>query len=263
MRRKQGAFIRAESGICAPALALFVAALNLALICSAAAETISVRAGEILDAESLTHFSGALAPDSLVEWEVFRPDPERYEAAPGLLVFVSPIDSGALPGRWQELIASRNLVWMGANDSGNKIDPERRIAFALLARVYAGKKLGIDTDRVYLTGFSGGGRVSSVLAPAYPHIFQGAIYLGGVNYWGSATPAQIDLVRGNRFVFVTGTKDFNRRETRQVFKRYRKAGIEQIKLLDIPGMGHVLPSAEHMGDAIDFLDDKNQESVSK
>ena len=69
-------------------------------------------------------------------------------------------------------------------------------------------------------------------------------------------PAQIEKVRANRYVFVTGRKDFNRDETRDVHRKYRRAGVSNLLLMDISGMDHTIPSAEKFADAIAFLDDE-------
>ena len=64
----------------------------------------------------------------------------------------------------------------------------------------------------------------------------------------------MEQVKANRYVFVTGSEDFNRRETRKVFGAYRKAGVENIKLLDISHMSHSNPDALNFAAAIDYLD---------
>jgi poly(3-hydroxybutyrate) depolymerase len=55
-------------------------------------------------------------------------------------------------------------------------------------------------------------------------------------------------------VFITGSKDFNRRDTRRVFRKYEKAGVVQIKLMVIKGMGHRNPDADDYASAIAYLD---------
>jgi pimeloyl-ACP methyl ester carboxylesterase len=76
---------------------------------------------------------------------------------------------------------------------------------------------------VYVSGFSGGGRVASMVAPEYPQVFKGAIFICGVNDWGNRKPADLETVQSNRYVFLTGRKDFNRSETRSVHRSYNTA----------------------------------------
>jgi hypothetical protein len=63
-------------------------------------------------------------------------------------------------------------------------------------------------------------------------------------------------VLNNKYVFVTGTRDFNLNETRIVYRKYLKAGAEN-SLLEIEnGMGHSLPNANTLTTALEFLDRK-------
>ena len=96
--------------------------------------------------------------------------------------------------------------------------------------------------------------MASFVAIEYPRLFKGAIYNCGVNFWDDKSPVAIDAVRKNRYVFVTGSKDFNLRDTKTVFRKYKKAGVEQIKLMVIPFMSHSNPGKSDYGEAIAWLD---------
>lgn len=146
-------------------------------------------------------------------------------------------------------MADTNMIWIAANRSGNSVSAQRRVTFALLATVLAKKNYNIDTERVYLSGFSGGGRIASEIAPAYPQLFNGAIYHCGVNFWNEA-PTNLELVRNNRFVFITGSEDFNRRETRRIFGAYQKAGVDKVTLIDVTHMGHSLSAVADLRQAV-------------
>jgi hypothetical protein len=60
------------------------------------------------------------------------------------------------------------------------------------------------------------------------------------------------------YVFLTGSEDFNLRDTKKVFRRYEKAGVPHIKLMVIPHMGHRNPTADDLGKAIAWLDGLSQ-----
>ncbi|HEY5775117.1 MAG TPA: hypothetical protein VIS57_03445, partial [Xanthomonadales bacterium] len=64
----------------------------------------------------------------------------------------------------------------------------------------------------------------------------------------------VEQVLRNRFVFLTGSKDFNRMETRRAHKRYLEAGAQHSKLIIVPGMAHKHPDAAILTEAIRFLD---------
>ena len=112
----------------------------------------------------------------------------------------------------------------------------------------------IDAKRIYVGGMSGGGRVASTLITRFPQHFRGALYIVGADFWTSAEEPLKPRIVANRYVFVTGNRDFNQREMRRVFAKYQAAGVTQVSLMDLPGFGHEYPDAAHLGEAVAFLD---------
>ena len=217
--------------------------------------SLSATASEILGEEATALFGGALDPDDVNEWAMYVPESYDPESPTGLLVFISATDSGRMPGRYRQVLDDHNLIWVGANNSGNRVRIARRISLALLATALADSNYRIDPSRVYVSGFSGGGRTASAVAPDYAQLFTGAIYICGVNFWDRREPKRLDRVRDNRYVFLTGSKDFNRSETRSVHRAYRRADVENVMLLEVAGMDHRMPPAEDLAKAISFLDE--------
>ena len=64
----------------------------------------------------------------------------------------------------------------------------------------------------------------------------------------------LDEMKKNRFVFMAGSEDFNRRETEKIFKEYKKAGFENISLMIIQSMGHSIPDAGKLQNVFDYLE---------
>lgn len=216
--------------------------------------SLSATAHELLGDDSGRLFGSALDPEEVTEWELYVPGNYDPDLPAGLLVFISPTDSGRMPRRYQSVLDEKNLIWIGANHSGNRVRVARRVSLALLATALADRHYRIDASRVYVSGFSGGGRTASAVAPEYAQIFTGAIYICGVNFWDGRKPKRLDQVRDNRYVFLTGNKDFNRAETRSVHRAYRRADVDNVLLLEVPGMDHRMPPAEDLASAITFLD---------
>jgi predicted esterase len=217
--------------------------------------SLAATAHEILGDEATALLGSALDPHEINEWAVYVPESYDPESPAGLLVFISPGDSGRMPGRYRQVLDDNNLIWIGANQSGNQVLVGRRISLALLATVIADSKYRIDASRVYVSGFSGGGRTASMLAPEYAQLFTGAIYICGADFWDRRKPKQLDRVRDNRYVFLTGSKDFNRSETRRVHRAYRRADVDNVMLLEVAGMDHRMPPPEDLAQAITFLDE--------
>ncbi|MFC1796430.1 prolyl oligopeptidase family serine peptidase [Pseudomonadota bacterium] len=208
--------------------------------------------------ELLGEPSSAYAPlipiDEAIHWQVYVPSGYDPTKPAGLLVYISPADSGRILSEWKSLMDERNLIWIAADDSGNRRAGVHRMILAVMATTVIERQYQIDRTRFYVSGFSGGGRMASMVAAEYPELFRGAIYICGVNYWLNKSSVEIDKVKRNRYVFLTGSEDFNLQDTRKVFRRYEKAGIPEINLVVIPHMGHRNPGAKDYGKAIAWLD---------
>ena len=207
-------------------------------------------------------------------FEVFVPatyDPNRPA---GLMVWISPASSGGLarPGNL-EVLAARNLIWIGANNSGNDRWHWYRTGLALDAAHNMPELYNIDPERIYIAGYSGGGRVASSLAILYPEVFRGGAYFFGSNYfrnvpvpdkegafWRAGYPPPTDqdrddLKSGHSFVLVTGEHDFNRAETQANYEMFTRDKFRNVSYIEIPGADHGFGvEAEWLAQVIQALD---------
>lgn len=245
------------------ALSVFGAVLGTAAIAGAPGRGTDLRIEttprELLGAGQAAIYEKILAPDTPVSWQAYLPANDTL-AAPGVLVYVSPMDSGEIDPRWRGVMDRHNLVYISANDMGNEIPTIRRMVMANLAVQALAKSQAFDPGRIYVSGFSGGGKVASLLATQYPEVFTGAIYICGVYFWKEDQTPNVERVLRNRFVFLSGSKDFNRMQTRRIQQRYIAAGAAHTKLIIVPGMAHRRPDAGHLAEAIRFLDGQDAEA---
>jgi hypothetical protein len=207
---------------------------------------------QLREAGSAVARSELLDSTGAVAWTVYWPDNESGHA-PGVLVYVSPGSVGYLDPRWLESLDRANLALVSADDSGNEVLSAKRMALAILGLDVLRGERPIDAERIYVSGFSGGGQVASTLAALYPDLFQGGIYICGADYWQEDYRTDLDRLRKNRFVFLTGTRDFSRHSVREVYRRYVEAGIDQSRLTVVPRMGHEHPDAADFAAALDYL----------
>lgn len=148
-----------------------------------------------------------------------------------------------------------NLIWIGADNSGNRIPVDRRMLYAIMALKALDRDHVIASNRITVSGFSGGGRVASRLASQFPEVFTGAVYICGVDFWSDALDIRVDRLVQNRFVFVTGSRDFNLVDTKSAYQHYLDAGAQHSKLMVIPGMAHEHPDAANLSEALGFIYD--------
>ena len=240
------------------AIIVAVACCFVAAFAAPAARTgqfdLASRVDQLLDGPSLDSFAQLIPADTPIEWSVYVPDGYDPERPPGLLVYISPGESGRMPRQWRPVMNRRNLIWIGAHESGNTTHTTLRVAYAILAPIAIRQSHEIDAERVYLSGFSGGGRVASMVAADYAHIFKGAVYNCGANLWTGDRPRRYEEMKANRYVFVSGSRDFNLSDTRQVYRAYESAGIANVKLMVVPRMGHENPDMGRYDEALEFLD---------
>lgn len=191
----------------------------------------------------------------------------------GLLVWISPGETGLIPQDWPPALDAARMIVVGADGAGNEIDVWYRVGLALDAATNARKRFDVDPRRVYVGGFSGGGRTATRVAMHYPEVFRGGLYMGGCSYYrdvanpkdaASVWPAKFPEPPGERgrlarrergHVFVAGADDFNAASMRATHRRAKEIdGFRHAHWIEMPGVGHAPPNAEFLARALALLD---------
>jgi len=195
----------------------------------------------------------ALAKTLPADREVtFRVRAPSGAAAIGVLVYISPTDSGELPESWTRVLDEKQLLWIAADDYGNSKLAAERTLVALMAVKLSERLRPPESQRTWVAGFSGGGRVASRCISLFAPYFDGALFLGGADFVKAPEPAAT-LMKSRRMVFLTGRYDFNRREMKSVSAKYRDAGVSGLLLIDDSALGHQLPTPDLLARALEFL----------
>ncbi len=85
-----------------------------------------------------------------------------------------------MPPSWKTVLDDKGVIFVSAAKSGNAENAiGRRMPLALLATHNIVQKFTVDTERVYVSGFSGGSRIALRLALGYPDLFKGAFLNAG------------------------------------------------------------------------------------
>lgn len=205
-----------------------------------------------------------------VSWEVYCPQSYDGKMPFGLIVYINSGDTGKIKGDWKPVLDKHRLIWIGANNAGNNHDTGWRHSLAVEAVAQLRQRYRLDPNRIYVSGNSGGGRVCSQVMVTHCQLFTGGFPHIGCNpyrtlvYDGNGLlPTKLqNLPRAalraaatkNRFVFLTGSKDFNRKQTQAVAQSYQKDGFRHVSYLEVPGMAHSAPNAEWFEKGIVALD---------
>ena len=197
---------------------------------------------------------------------------KRSKKKYGLFVWIAPSHDGRPPPIWRSRFDKLKLIAIGADRSGNERQISVRIGLALDAVHNVTKNYRIDAERIYVGGFSGGGRVSSYLTMHYPKIFRGGMYLGGCDYirnvpipgkngsaWrGLITKPDKDRLKlakqKTRHVFIVGTKD----EVLGQMKAVKDCALADdfvfVKYIEIKNVAHRIPLARWFERCIKYMD---------
>jgi hypothetical protein len=209
---------------------------------------------ELLGDEAANSLNHILLAEQKIEWRIYVP--RNYSAAnpPGVLVFISSIDWGGIPDDWQPVMDAHNLIWISPGQAGGSAPVQERMIKSILAPRVVDIDYTVNNERVYIAGFSDGGKVANLVQAADPEAFRGGIYICGALFWDEKTSAKLDLMRSNRHVFVRGCFDPREREVKGVYDEYRKAGFEAVELITVQTRRRRLPQPKYIDQAIRYLD---------
>lgn len=190
----------------------------------------------------------------------------------GLLIWIDAMPDGRPQAPFNESLDALNIIAVGASNAGNERPLADRMQLAFDALATCESRFHIDQRRVYLSGISGGGRVSSMLAIEFPERFSGCIPIVGLNSfeavdlpngkrigatYGRPSAALLKSARTTRLAPITGPEDFNYDEILARAKGLSAAGVN-LKMFDIPGLAHQLPRSKDLNEAFAWVDAPEQ-----
>ncbi|MEE8154852.1 MAG: PHB depolymerase family esterase [Phycisphaerales bacterium] len=194
-------------------------------------------------------------------------DPRRPA---GLLVWSSPSPRGDIPRVFHEALDEMYFVCVGIGNAGNDRDVPDKFQLIFDAVANARQRYHIDDERIYITGMSGGGKVSSILMMCFPDVFHGSIPIVGFgsysqleDQWGRhhyayfAEPKRslLELAKSRRMALMSGPEDFNYDEMVLRHERLEADGFEQIRFFSYPDMAHEMPNPQRFLEALRWIDE--------
>jgi poly(3-hydroxybutyrate) depolymerase len=210
-------------------------------------------------------------------FQVIVPETYTNDLTWGLLVWISPGHEPNIPNDWPDIFAKHKLLFVSPLNAGNDRHPGNqqagaveRFRLALDASYNMRLRYRISPKRIYVSGFSGGGRVASMLGVAFSDVFTGTIPICGVNFYmtlpaggdqewkadyKTQTPYLTKAKTTGRFVLIIGDNDINRVQTSASYQSgFKQYGFAYVEYVQVPGMGHAIPSGQYLDRALDFLD---------
>ena len=192
----------------------------------------------------------------------------------GLLVDISPSNDFIIPRSWGPVLAQKNMLLVAPLKVGNDQDPARRMGMAVLGAQAMKRDFNIDSQRVYVSGLSGGARTANVVAFYHPETFKGAIPICGASFYKSITAKNgtggskyARLIRGGstninavksgvKFALVTGSGDFRQGDVQDIYQHGYERENFRARLFDVDGMGHQYCSGQTLAEVLGYLDSR-------
>ena len=198
-------------------------------------------------------------------------DQENY---PGVLLWINGSDDNTLPEQLFAAADQYGLVLATQVDAGNGTAVPARLQRVCDTLATVCEKVHIDLSRVYVGGISGGGKSATLLAVGFPEIIAGVLPVVGFGTYESTTSPDylgqwpplftkprgphLTLLTSLRFAPITGDKDFNHAPILASTKVFERDKF-QLRLFDVPGLGHEMPSPETLQKAIGWLDEPSMQ----
>lgn len=182
------------------------------------------------------------------------PRPDAAKEVPAI-VFVSAGNDAAGWKAFEPTCTKLGIAYVAVRGAGNNVPPPQRVRIVLDCLDELRRNVPVDPDRTYIAGFSGGGRMACAIGFALPEYFGGILPLCASGELREEPWLRHRAADRLSAALVTGPGDFNRGEValwRGPF--WRDLGI-RTKVWEQPGLGHALPSAATLGQAVAWLEE--------
>lgn len=200
-------------------------------------------------------------PNWLADYDSTAQSYERYvpkslkpQESPGLVLFVSPSDQGQGWNAFRDVCDSQRLIFASPHRAGNGVDTRQRIRIALDVLDELRRDFGIDPDRTYIGGFSGGGRIACAIGFSLPEYFGGVIPVCAAGDLREETWLRHRVRERISVAHLTGESDFNRGEVERFRGPMLAAVGVRSKVWVAPRTGHAVPTTPVVKEAIEWLE---------
>ncbi|MCK9219888.1 MAG: hypothetical protein M0P47_07550 [Bacteroidales bacterium] len=203
----------------------------------------------ILPESGVIHEKIRINKDSSLSYALYLPSSLKPSSPalryPVILAF-DPHSSGLLPVKlYKDLAEKYGIIMLGSNNSKNGLSEEK--VLNIISRLFdeVHENYPIDSNRIYLMGFSGGSRIASLTAMLHPEV-KAVIGCGAGFPQGSQPP----LYKFDYFGLV-GLADFNMNEMMQLDGMLNLLKMRHF-ITTFTGP-HAWPPLENMEDAFQWI----------
>jgi hypothetical protein len=189
------------------------------------------------------------------QYELYVP-PKRDPKKPlPLILFVSPSDEPMGWKHFEPICKTLGFAFAGLREAGNDCPPKRRVRILFDVLDDVRRRFPIDSDRTYLAGFSGGGRIACAAAFALPECFGGVMPICASGDLRDEPWLRQRVIDRLSVALMTGANDFNRAEIERLRGPYLKEVGVRTRWWEQAGLGHGVPDEKQLLEAVKWLDE--------
>lgn len=211
-------------------------------------------------------------------FSVHVPGAYRPDSHYGVLVWMPPEKNNvSLPEEWFPALDRHKLIAVVPHPvkTGHQSNPfHHDIPMVLDAVHNITQQYSIDTNRIYIAGFSTSAIPASLVAFHFPDVFAGGIFIGDAGTWADVTRKSISgktrtypaafmppgikylyqTQRNGKYIIITGADSQNRRRLETVYRDFFRSNLRNCTYIEIRGMGDEMPEANRLERAVRRLE---------
>jgi len=187
-------------------------------------------------------------------YQLYVPPVYKANKAWPLVVFISPGDQPMGWTTWKKVCQEKKVFFCSPYAAGNSCPAGQRTRIVLDMIDDVRRQYRIDPDQTYLSGFSGGGRMACAIGFSLPEWFGGVAPVCGTNPISEPTYLRHRVRDRLSVAFITGVKDFNRKENEEYMQPWFEELEIRSRLWVAPGVAHAIPSGEIMSQVYAWLE---------
>ncbi|QDU93985.1 hypothetical protein [Lignipirellula cremea] len=190
------------------------------------------------------------------QYQCFVPQQYNPRNAWPVLLFIAPGQRATGWGQWEKVCRERGVIFASPHQAGNQCPFPRRVRIVADVLDDLRRKYNVDPDRVYLGGFSGGGRVACAMAFALPEYFGGVVPVCAGGQLRDEPWLRQRVIDRLSVAQLTGENDFNRGEVERMHQTTLSGVGVRCRTWVAPRLGHTIPGSDLLDQAFVWMEEQ-------
>jgi predicted esterase len=186
-------------------------------------------------------------------YQLFVPVSYKHARSSPLILFLSSADIPDEFASWATVCRKHDVLYASAHEAGDNCPATKRLRIALDVFDDIRRRMNVDTDRVYLGGFSEGARTACEAVYAFPEFAGGLVAVGGASPLRGEPWLRDRVQERLSIALLTGNLDYSRGE----MESYRFPVLHELQVrskLWVPRVGHAMPPASVLEEVFVWLE---------